>query len=755
MKYLQSLIIVLSLISLSSTAQSITLQDYNRAVSFLPSNSYNKTVFNLKTKVNWFNNEKGLWFIEFSESGKTYKKLSFKDYKVKPLFNHEKLARALSEFFKKEINANAISVSNIEYLDNKNLLFTSSGKALVLNLETYNLQLKKEKSKSKTNEFEQKSPDGKWIAYSEAYNLFIKSTETKEVHQLSFDGEKNYEYASRYGWGDIIEGEHGERPKHFSVNWSKDSKWIATNVIDFRNAEKMYLLDWSIDSLYKPKLLSYYRGSPGDTTMVYVKPVFYNVETKQEVKTALPNNVHINSVSVNWTDKSGVVLANYKTRGFKNQFVKEVDLNTNTERTLIKETSETNIDNFTYKTLSEKESIVFLSERSGWRQLYHLDLKSNKITALTTGDYFINEISYIDQKSGVIYFLASGKEKGNNPYHQQLYKVSLKGKLTLLTPEKMHHQVSFSDNGRYFVDQYSTVKTPTKTVLRDTKTGKVLTPLIETDASPLFNKGWEAPEVFKLIGKDGKTDIYGAIWKPSNFDASKSYPIIDATYTGPHTQRFPKSFDVSLSNQALSELGFIVMQVDGLGTSGRSKAFHNHSYKNMGNNLEDHVLAIKYLGQKYSWINVDQVGIFGHSAGGFDAGHAMVAFPDFYKVGVASSGDHDFRMEKAWWPEMYMGWPVDNSYQEVSNITMAKNLKGKLLLVHGGIDENVNPSATFKFAEALINADKEFDLLILPSQHHGYVGKHYNYFIKKRWNYFVEHLLGETPIWNFSLKTNE
>jgi dipeptidyl aminopeptidase/acylaminoacyl peptidase len=479
------------------------------------------------------------------------------------------------------------------------------------------------------------------------------------------------------------------------------------------------------------------------------------METKQEVKTGLPNNVHINSVSVNWTYKPGVVLANYKTRGFKNEFVKAVDLNTNTERILIKETSETNVDNFTYRTLSEKQKIVFLSERSGWRQLYSLDLKTNKITTLTTGQYFINDISYIDQKTGDIYFLASGKDKDNNPYHQQLYKVSLKGKLTLLTPEIMHHQVSFSDNGRYFVDHYSNVETPTKTVLRDSKTGKILTELIQTDASALFQKGWKAPEAFKLIGKDGKTDIYGAIWKPSNFDASKSYPIIDATYTGPHTQRFPKSFDVSLSNQALSELGFIVMQVDGLGTSGRSKAFHNYSYKNMGNNLEDHVLAIKYLGQKYSWINVDQVGVFGHSAGGFDAGHAMVAFPDFYKVGVASSGDHDFRMEKAWWPEMYMGWPVDNSYQEVSNITMAKNLKGKLLLVHGGIDENVNPSATFKFAEALINADKEFDLLILPSQHHGYVGKHYNYFIKKRWNYFVKHLLGETPIWNFSLKTNE
>ena len=244
------------------------------------------------------------------------------------------------------------------------------------------------------------------------------------------------------------------------------------------------------------------------------------------------------------------------------------------------------------------------------------------------------------------------------------------------------------------------------------------------------------------------------MWKPTNFDATKKYPVIDQSYTGPHTNMFPRNFAATLtrSNQALAELGFIVVTIDGLGTAGRSKAFHNVSYKNMGKNLTDHVLAIKELGKKYAWIDTDRVGIFGHSAGGYDAGHAVLEFPDFYKVAVASSADHDFRMEKDWWPEMYMGWPVDSSYHQVSNITMAGNLKGKLLITHGGIDENVNPSATFKLAEALIKADKEFDMLILPSQHHGYVGKYNDYFTKKKWNYFVEHLLGTKPIWDFELK---
>ena len=216
---------------------------------------------------------------------------------------------------------------------------------------------------------------------------------------------------------------------------------------------------------------------------------------------------------------------------------------------------------------------------------------------------------------------------------------------------------------------------------------------------------------------------------------------------------FPRSFvsGIARNNQALAELGFIVVTVDGLGTAGRSKAFHNVSYKNMGKNLTDHVLAIKELGKRYTWIDTTRVGIFGHSAGGYDAGHAVLEFPDFYKVAVASSADHDFRMEKDWWPEMYMGWPVDSTYHQVSNITMAGNLKGKLLIVHGGIDENVNPSATFKLAEALVKADKEFDMLIFPSQRHGYQGKFNDYFTKKLWNYFVEHLLDAKPVWDFQL----
>ncbi len=735
--------------SVTSFSQDIAAKDYQRAVSFMRDNFYNKTAYNLFTEVKWFKDSTGIWFVDHNSLGKSYKTVDFRDFEVRPLFDQERLAESLNETLEEKIGPYNLDLAGIEKHEKDSLKFEYDDNSYVIDLNSYRLRKEEKGDQDDSNEFESKSPDGNWIAYVEDYNLFIRPTGGGEPHQLTVNGTKGYEYASWYGWYDKMEGENGERPKRFYVNWSEDSKWIATSVVDLRNAEKMYLLDYSIDSLFKPKLLSYYRGSPGDTTMVHSKPVFFNVQTKKEVQTKLPKNTHINSVGVQWSERSGVLYANYLERGFQKEYVMEVDLNTGTEKTLIREESKTNIDNFRYWLLEEQGKIFFLSERSGWRQLYAYDLKTGSTASLTTGDFYVNGISHLDKENGIVYFLASGKEKDNNIYHQQLYSVGLEGNMKLLTPENRHHQVSFSKDGRFFADNLSTISEPTKTVLRDAQSGEVLTRLTEANVSQAVMQGWSPPQVFDLIAKDGKTKIFGALWKPTNFDASKSYPIIDATYTGPHTQRFPKSFNGAFNNQSLAELGFIVMQVDGLGTSGRSKEFHDHSYKNMGNNLEDHVLAIKYLGNEFEWIDVDRVGIFGHSAGGYDTGRAMLSFPEIYKVGVASSADHDFRMEKAWWPEMYQGWPVDSTYHDVSNITNAKNLEGKLLITHGGLDDNVNPSATFKLAEALIKADKEFDLLILPSQRHGYRGSHRKYFIKKLWNYFVEHLRGSSPIWDF------
>ena len=732
-------------------AQQITRQDYARAVSFLMSNLNNKKVFNVNTQFNWFADSSGLSFVSQSPESRQFNKVDLKKMKVEKLFDHERLAKLLTDSLKKEIKPTELPINTVTYVDKTHLEFNAGGKDYLLDLTNYSLSLKK---KEESDPMEQKSPDGKWIAYSKDYNLYIKSTTGTQVKQLSREGVKNYEYASWYGWGELIEGENGERPAHFSVSWSPDSKWIQTYICDLRIGKKMYLLDWSVDTLYRARLLSYYRGSPGDTDMVYMVPVYFNVETGEEIRKDEFRNV--NAASFEWAKtEPGISYIENRVRGYQQVDVYRYNLATKNQEKIYSETSSTNIDNYNSQLTEDGEKIVITSERDGWKQLYLLTIKDKNLKPITTGSFYVNDVLFVDKKTQIILFTASGKEQGRNPYFQHLYKIKMDGTgLTLLTPENANHDITVSPDGKYFTDNISTPDQPSRYILRDSKNGKTLTELTKANIDPLIAMNYHFPETFNCIARDGATTIYGAIWKPTNFDSTKKYPVIDQTYTGPHTFMYPRNFfsSIARSNQALAELGFVVITVDGMGTANRSKAFHNVSYKNMGKNLLDHVIAIRELGKRYTWIDTSRVGIFGHSAGGYDAGHAVLEFPDFYKVAVASSADHDFRMEKDWWPEMYMGWPVDSTYNQVSNITMAPNLKGKLLIVHGGIDENVNPSATFKLAEALVKADKEFDMLILPSQHHGYSGKYNDYFTKKKWNYFVENLLGVKPIWDFILK---
>jgi len=747
-KYL--LWVAVNFVVIPCLSQGITLKDYERAVSFLSQNLNGKKVFNTNVAPFWAVDSSGVAFITQNKDGRQFNKIDLQKMQIEPWVDKNRLAKLLSDSLKTPVKADELPFTNVRYIDKNKLSFTATNKNYTLDLTSYQLTLN---TAQQRNEMETTSRDGKWVAYSKDHNLFIRSTTTGEIKQLSTAGFKNYEYASWYGWGEIIEGENGERPKHFGVSWSPDSKWIQTFICDLRKGEKMYLLDWSVDTLYKPRLLSYYRGSPGDTDMVYMTPVFFNIETGEEISKNEFRSV--NAASLDWSEEPGICYIENTTRGYQEVNLYRFDLKNRKQELIYNEKSTTNIDNYSSWGLEKLGKIIITSERDGWKQLYSLDIKDKTLKPITNGSYYVNSIYSIDEKNKIIFFLASGKEPGRNPYFQHLYKIGIDGKgLTLLTPENAYHDISVSPDGKYFIDNISTPDQPTRTVLRETGSGKILKELSKADIEGLLAMNFHFTETFTATARDGSTTIYGAIWKPSNFDPNKKYPVIDQSYTGPHTNMFPRNFATTLqrNNQPLAELGFIVICVDGMGTAGRSKAFHNVSYKNMGKNLLDHVLAIKELAKKYSWIDADRVGIFGHSAGGYDAGHAVLEFPDFYKVAVASSADHDFRMEKDWWPEMYMGWPVDSIYHLVSNITMAKNLKGKLLITHGGIDENVNPSATFKLAEALIKANKEFDMLILPSQRHGYTGIYNDYFTKKRWNYFVEHLSGQTPIWDFQLR---
>jgi dipeptidyl aminopeptidase/acylaminoacyl peptidase len=326
--------------------------------------------------------------------------------------------------------------------------------------------------------------------------------------------------------------------------------------------------------------------------------------------------------------------------------------------------------------------------------------------------------------------------------------------LKLMTPEHANHTASFSPDGTYFVDTYSRVDLPGEAVLRRASDDSTEQTLEKTDPSELLQTGWKFPEPFHGKATDGTTDIYGLIWRPSNFDPSKKYPVIEQIYTGPQSFFVPKSFAAYRSPlQSVAELGFIVVMVDGRGTTGRSRAFHEYSYRNLGGAFDDHVALIKQMAAKFPEIDLTRVGIYGTSAGGYGAAHAMLVHPEFYKVCVSISGDHDARLDKAWWNELYQGYPMGEDYVAQSNVTMAGKLEGRLLLVHGDVDENVNPVETMRFADALMKANKNFDMLLVPNMYHG-EGRN-TYVMRRRWDYFVEHLLGVTPPPGFSIKLED
>ncbi|GMQ28334.1 S9 family peptidase [Algoriphagus confluentis] len=730
----------------------ISEDTYRRAEYFLSSN-LEKEIYHLEVIPNWQSGSESFLHSTFTREGRKFYLTKIRTLKTEEAFDPDRLSELIFE-------------KTGEKLDPKNLpiQFTSTRNSHIIGFRWRNQDWTwntKDNSLSSIpfsprNEMESFSPDRKWKAFTRNYNLFVQNLQTGEEIQLSKLGTKDFEYASSYGWSDLIEGENGVRPFRFTVNWSPDSKKIFTQIVDFRLAEKMYLLDFSKEEKFRPDLLSYYRGSPGDSTVVQYIPVLFDVESQTERLFPQLTSPHFIGINLRWSPDSQSLTGFFLPRGFKSYHLIELNSQTGDIRKVYSESSPTHVNrDFEFQRL-ENGQFILNSEKSGWNQLHLFDWNTGKeIHPITLGEFVVHKITYWDEEKKQLYFEASGREAGRNPYFNHLYRINLDGsELQLLTPENAHHEIYISPDGKYAVDNFSSPNLPTQSVLIDLTEGEQVYKISEADLTNLKNRGYKFPVSFTAKAKDQKTEIHGIYFLPTSFDPKKKYPVIDYTYTGPHTSTVPKSFKSALfgHQQATSELGFVVVTVDGLGGFGRSKAFADVSYTNLGDGTTDHVLAITQLAEKEKFLDINRVGIFGHSAGGYDAGRAMLLHPDFYKVGVASAGDHDFRMEKAWWPEMYMGYPVGDYYHEQSNITNAKNLKGHLLLAHGGIDENVNPSATFKFAEELIKAGKDFDLFIWPSRNHSFGRPPGDYFTKKRWDYFIEHLMEEKPIRHYQLQ---
>ncbi|MEQ1553927.1 MAG: DPP IV N-terminal domain-containing protein, partial [Ferruginibacter sp.] len=604
------------------------------------------------------------------------------------------------------------------------------------------------------------SPDATKVAYIKNWNLYIKDIATKTEMQLTTDGEKDFGYATdNAGWT------HSDNA---ILLWSPDSKKIATFKQDQRNVSTMYLVKTKVGA---PELKEWKYPLPEDKEIVKIHRVIIDVNTGNIVKLKTAADDHRStlcddiSCSGSFDDNiwsaDGTKLAFVSTpRNHKTATLRIADATTGDVKDVLKEAVATQYESgwksANWRYLPASNEIIWFSERDNWGHIYLYDVNTGKLkNQITKGNFVVTEILKVDEKNRTILFEGKGKEVGQNPYFNYYYMVDFGGKkIKLLTPESGNHSFNLSDDGKYFVDNFSKQNEPNTAVLRDIN-GKLITQLEKADITRLVATGWKAPVPFTVKSANGAFDLFGIMYQPSNLDIAKKYPVVNYIYPGPQGGGVGSwSFSAIgySDHQALAELGFIVVVIEGSCNPNRSKAFHDACYGNMGDNtLPDQIEGLKQLQKKYSYLDLDKVGIWGHSGGGYATADAMFSYPDFYKVGISESGNHDNRNYEDDWGERYIGLIEGDNYKNQANQNHAKNLKGKLLIAHGNMDDNVPPSNSFLVADALIKANKDFDLVIFPNATHGYGADSY-YMMRKRWDYFVQHLQGAIPPKEFQIK---
>ncbi|MRX77204.1 prolyl oligopeptidase family serine peptidase [Pedobacter petrophilus] len=698
-------------IAVASNAQQkkLTTQDYQRAESFMGYNTA-KFIDNVISPPNWLENDQ-FWYTKKTEKGT-------ETYLVDPVKKTKTLTTAYN-------NAN---------------------------LPTF--------GRRRGGGNEVSSPDGKKAILIKDYNLYVKDVASGKLTQLTTDGIKDYGYATdNAGW------KHSDGP---ILRWSPDSKKIATFQQDQRNSKDMYLVTTNVGA---PKLKAWKYPLPGDKQIATIRRVIIDVENPKIISLNIPADPHRATLSddisssgtfddIDWK-ADGTELAFVSTsRDHKNEKFRIANATTGAVREVFEETVKTQYEsgqgNINWSYLPASKEIIWYSERDNWGHLYLYDATTGKVkNQITKGDWVVTRVLKVEEKSRTIYFIANGSDK-INPYFSHCYKIGFDGKnLIDLTPEPGNHAVAFSPSEKYFIDNNSQPDVPTATALKDFN-GNLITELEKTDVSRLTATGWKAPTPVSVKAGDNKTDIYGLVFTPAKMDAGKKYPVIDYIYPGPQGGSVGSwSFAASRGDhQALAELGFIVVLIEGTSNPERSKSFHDMSYGNMSTNtLEDQIAAIKQLAAKYP-IDTAKVGIWGHSGGGFATATAMFRYPDFFKVGISESGNHDNRNYEDDWGERYNGLAENVDYEAQANQNYAKNLKGKLMLVHGMMDDNVPPYNTLLVAEALEKANKSFDLVIFPNSAHGY-GPYSPYMMRRRWDYFVQHLLGAEPPKDYKMQGTE
>ncbi|BBD78788.1 S9 family peptidase [Aerosticca soli] len=740
-------------------------EDYARAARFLPFNA-TPLIDHAVQKVNWLDARR-FWYVDHDAGGDHYLVRGVDGGAPAPAFDQARMAAALTGVTGKPVKAEKLGVQDFSVAVEGRLEITRGGKHYRCDLSSA-VPACAEKAAGK--EPGVLSPDRKSEAFIRDWNLWLRDVASGKETQLTTDGAENYGYATdNAGW------KHTDKA---ILVWSPDSTKIATFRQDQRRTGDMYLVSTNVGH---PKLEQWKYPLVGDKDVTLIERVVIDVPARKVTRLAMPPDQHRSSLcddiscgpdggwdDVKWA-ADGKTLAFVSTsRDHKHEWFRIADVSSGAVRTVFEEVVptyyESGNDQVNWFYLPESREAIWFSERTNWGQLYLYDLDTGRLKhAITSGEGNVTQVLRVDAKSRTVWFRGVGRTPGVNPYYQQFWKVSLDGGAPqLLTPENADHTIGLSPDGAFFVDAYSTPTTPPVTLLRRAGDGVTVAEVAKADIGRLLATGWKAPEPFTVKARDGKTDLYGLLFKPTHFDPAKKYPLVDYIYPGPQTGSVgPRSFAAArVDHQALAELGFIVVAIDGMGTPWRSKAFHDAYYGNIGDNtLPDQVAGIRELGRRHAWIDLDRVGIWGHSGGGNATAGALLRYPDFFKVGWAESGNHDNRNYEDDWAEKWQGLLVTDkdgksNYDDQANQNHAANLKGHLMLVHGTLDDNVPPYETLLVVDALIKANKDFDLLMIPNARHGYA-KANPYVTRRRWDYFVRHLAGDTPPAGFEIKTPE
>lgn len=717
-----------------------TVEDYNRAYELRE--KYNsKHVFYSNVNPQWIDGTNLFWYVRNTPKGNEYVKVDAGKQKRTALFDQQKLSAALESSTGKDIDPMQLPIQRCHVTPGADTLrFVYEGKRWCFDIRRNRLtdegQLPAPGRQRHWMEVDDEkggapvtSPDGKYVAFIKNDNICVREVATGKETQLSQDGTPGNYYSSY-------------------IQWSPDSKLVAAFRIRPAQKRYVYYVESSPADQLQPKLHKQEYAKPGDE-LAFKVPCIYGVENGKRLIPSTDLFSHQYEIyALQWNSDSKGITFEYNERGHKVYRVLEVSAEDGSVRPLIEEKEEkyVNYPRIFRHFLADGKRIIWSSERDNYNHLYMYDRATARPThQITKGEWYVREVQYVDEENQQIYFSANGMNKDEDPYLIHYYRIGFDGKgLTALTPEEGMHKAWYSSDYKYLVDVYSKVDQAPVAVVRSAADGKIVMPLEKADIAQLTANGWKAPEVFTAKGRDGKTDMWGIIYRPSNFDPAKKYPVIEYIYSGPGDQYVPKTFSsYNWWMTSLAELGFIVVQVDGMTTSFRSKEFEEVCYKNLKDaGLPDHIAWIKAAAQKYPYMDIDRVGIFGCSAGGQESTTAVLLHPEFYKAAYSACGCHDNRMDKIWWNELWMGYPVDDSYKECSNVENAHLLQRPLMLVVGEMDDNVDPASTMQVVNALIKANKDFELVVIPGAHHTMgedFGEH------KRYDFFVRNLMGVNP----------